>query len=69
MSGDYNGIGNNSTEISLPAFGAVGPTLCVTASKMDSSNSTLVISIDSDGSGNEKFLPSGSVQNCIGVDV
>ncbi len=70
MGGNYTGVDNNSTEINLPAFGAVGPTLCVTVSKMDSSsNSVLVLSIDDDGSGNEIFLPSGAVQNCIGEDV
>jgi hypothetical protein len=69
VSGNYNGVGNNYTQIVVPAYGFGVVEFCVTVSKMDSSNSTLVLALDSPEGEVNTSLPFGSVQHCVGEGI
>ena len=59
--GSYNETGSNSTGVELSGPKNIGLTLCAVASKMDSSNSTLVVTIIGQ---NSTSVPYGSAYTC-----
>jgi hypothetical protein len=69
--GNYSGGGSNSTTIILKAWGVSESNLCVTASKQDSSNATLVLSLGalSPEWTNSTSLPYGSTRACGAVAI
>ena len=69
-SGNYTGTGDNSTQIVVDAYGVVMIMFCATAQKMDSSNSTLSLTVNFAGTGDPSTsLPFGSVQQCVSVGI
>jgi hypothetical protein len=62
--GNYSGTGSNSTTVDLKSWGVSESTLCVTASKRDSSNATLVVSLGVPGWTNSTSLSYGSATAC-----
>ena len=70
FSGNYTGTGDNSTQIVVDAYGVVVIMFCATAQKMDSSNSTLSLTVNFAGTGDPSTsLPFGSVQQCVSVGI
>ena len=63
ISGNSNGTGLYSKTITLNAYGLALPTLCVTATKQDSSNLTLTLSV-CQISTNRTSLANGTIRVC-----
>ena len=61
---NINGTGNYTTSATLSGADTQGLTLCASATKLDSSNSTLTISI---GRSNSTSQPYGTTYICTGV--
>ena len=65
-SGNFNGTGLYSKTITLNAYGLAQPTLCVTATKQDSSNLTIVLSVGQIST-NRTSLANGTIKVCSTV--
>ena len=64
VSGTYSGTGYNYTTLSFEVYGTSIATACLTATKQDSSNRTLVFTLGA--SGKNTSMPFGSVSYCFG---
>jgi hypothetical protein len=69
VSGAYTGTGYNFTVFNINAYGLAEPTFCVSATKQDSSNATLTLSVGPADGGrgdtNSTALPNGSTSACF----
>ena len=64
VSGAYGGTGYNYTTLSFEVYGTWIARACLTATKQDSSNRTLVFTLGA--SGKNTSMPFGSVSYCFG---
>ena len=70
--GDYTGTGNNSRTVSVQVSPSDGAYFCAQATKLDSSNGTLTLSLYSSGDASPLDMrntsaPSGSATACGGL--